>query len=149
MSIFVNSHALYTKWSTAEKVSTLTHYILNRLSHAIYWKSPISVLGISGYTIKIFLDKNGQTINKLKTLIRHRRMRLLWVCTVCQIPFYGSPDYNPTSILYKSTAGHYRPVSYPNGPITARYRFIKNANWEWIKRQEFAGVNPMIEAKQF
>ena len=36
---------------------------------------------------------------------------------------------NPASILYKSTAGRYRPVSYPDGPITARYRFIKNAFW--------------------
>ena len=32
---------------------------------------------------------------------------------------------NPASILYKSIAGRYRPVSYPDGPITARYRFIK------------------------
>ena len=30
----------------------------------------------------------------------------------------------PASILYKSIAGHYRPVSYPDGPITARYRFM-------------------------
>ena len=37
---------------------------------------------------------------------------------------------NPTSILYKSTAGCYRPVSYPDGPIMARCRFIKNAYWE-------------------
>ena len=35
----------------------------------------------------------------------------------------------PASILYKSIAGRYRPVSYPDGPITARYRFIKNAYW--------------------
>ena len=35
----------------------------------------------------------------------------------------------PVSILYKSIAGLYRPVSYPDGPITARYRFIKNAYW--------------------
>ena len=34
---------------------------------------------------------------------------------------------NPASILYKSTAGHYRPVSYSDGPITARYRFMLNA----------------------
>ena len=26
---------------------------------------------------------------------------------------------NPASILYKSIAGRYRPVSYPDGPITA------------------------------
>ena len=36
---------------------------------------------------------------------------------------------HPVNILYKSTAGRYRPVSYPDGPITARYRFIKNASW--------------------
>ena len=39
-------------------------------------------------------------------------------------------NVNPASTLYKSTAGRYRPVSYPDGPITARYRFIKNAHWE-------------------
>ena len=36
----------------------LTHYIRNRLSHTIYWKSPISILGTPGYEIYIFLDKN-------------------------------------------------------------------------------------------
>ena len=35
----------------------------------------------------------------------------------------------PASILYKSTAGRYRPVSYPDGPMMARCRFIKNAYW--------------------
>ena len=29
----------------------LTHCILNRISHTIYWKSPISILGTSGYEI--------------------------------------------------------------------------------------------------
>ena len=36
----------------------------------------------------------------------------------------------PASILYKSTADRYQPVSYPDGPITARCRFIKNASWD-------------------
>ena len=40
------------------------------------------------------------------------------------------PTAKLASILYKSTAGRYRPVSYPDGPITARCRFIKNAYWE-------------------
>ena len=39
---------------------------------------------------------------------------------------YGS---SPVSILYKSIAGRYRPVRVADGPITARYRFIKNASW--------------------
>ena len=34
----------------------------------------------------------------------------------------------PASILYKSIAGRYRPVRVADGPITARYRFIKNAS---------------------
>ena len=35
----------------------------------------------------------------------------------------------PASILYKSIAGRYRPVRVADGPLTARYRFIKNAYW--------------------
>ena len=47
--------------------------------------------------------------------------------------FYSKPIVTisyPVSILYKFTAGRYRPVSYPDGPITARCRFIKNASWD-------------------
>ena len=36
----------------------------------------------------------------------------------------------PVSILYKSIVGRYWPVRVADGPITARYRFIKNASWE-------------------
>ena len=36
---------------------------------------------------------------------------------------------NPVSILYKSKASRYRPIRVADGPITARYRFIKNASW--------------------
>ena len=54
------------------------------------------------------------------------------------IYFYDSNDdthtqgqtLTPVSILYKSTAGRYRPVRVADGPITARYRFIKNASWD-------------------
>ena len=35
----------------------------------------------------------------------------------------------PVSILYKSIAGRYRAVRVADGPITARYRFIKNVSW--------------------
>ena len=50
--------------SAAVLLSALTHYILNRLSHTLYWKSPISVLGTSGYEIYRFLEKNALTICK-------------------------------------------------------------------------------------
>ena len=32
-------------------------------------------------------------------------------------------SYKTASILRKSTSGRHRPVSYPDGPMTARYRF--------------------------
>ena len=35
----------------------LPHCILNRFSHTMYWKDPISILGTSGYEIVIFLEK--------------------------------------------------------------------------------------------
>ena len=41
---------------------------------------------------------------------------------------------NPASILRKSTSGRHRPVSYPDGPMTARYRFMSNADWESIAK---------------
>ena len=42
----------------------LTHCILNRLSHTIYWKSPISILGtcMSGHEIYIYLEKSGSAL---------------------------------------------------------------------------------------
>ena len=40
----------------------------------------------------------------------------VFVMHVMIIPWH----MNPASILYKSIAGRYRPVSYPDGPITAR-----------------------------
>ena len=50
----------------------------------------------------------------------------------------------PASILYKSIAGRYRPVSYPDGPITARYRFIKNAYWVGTSWSEVGHVNHSV-----
>ena len=43
---------------------------------------------------------------------------------------FGSWNSYPASILYKSTAGRYRPVRVADGPITARCSFIKNAYWD-------------------
>ena len=47
----------------------------------------------------------------------------------------------PASIIYKSIAGRYRPVSYPDGPITARYRFINNASWVYCSKPLFERVH--------
>ena len=55
----------------------------------------------------------------------NRICRLTWACTMHKSHFFTCP----VSILYKSIAGRYRPVRVADGPITARYRFIKNASW--------------------
>ena len=80
------------------------------------------------------------------------RSSLISVHTVCMyakiglksLQEYSADDRNrrhfqmqvflPVSILYKSIEGRYRPVSYPDGPRTGRYRFIKNAYWAGILR---------------
>ena len=41
----------------------------------------------------------------------------------------------PASILRKSTSDRHRPVSYPDGPMTGRYRFTLNADWGVNKYQ--------------
>ena len=46
----------------------------------------------------------------------------------------------PVSILYKSIAGRYRPVSYPDGPITARYRFIQIYLLNVVNRISFSSI---------
>ena len=43
----------------------------------------------------------------------------------------------PVSILYKSIAGRYQPVRVADGPITARYRFIKNASWVSFSTEKY------------
>ena len=42
-------------------------------------------------------------------------------CIICN-------SCSPVSILYNSIAGRYRPARVADGPITARYRVIKNAS---------------------
>ena len=53
---------------------------------------------------------------------------------------------NPVSILYQSIAGRYRPVRVADGPITSRYRFIKNASWESLTRKSYvAWLCPFLD----
>ena len=68
----------------------LTHCILNRLSHTIYWKSPISILGTSGYEIYIFLEKMANYLQTMETLIRCRILRrLIGAALFTSYPFTG------------------------------------------------------------
>ena len=70
------------------KLRALTHCRLNRLFHTIYWKSSISVLGTTGYELDIRREKWLNYLQTVETMISRRIPRhLIWVCTVCQLPF--------------------------------------------------------------
>ena len=56
----------------------------------------------------------------------HQFQCQVWHCEIslfCFSLFCGICAVSPASILRKSTSGRHRPVSYPDGPMTARYRF--------------------------
>ena len=73
----------------------LTHCRLNRLSHSIYWKSNFNFRYARLGYLHIPREKWLNYLQTVETLIRRHVLRhLIWVCTVCQLPFYGSPDYN-------------------------------------------------------
>ena len=56
---------------------------------------------------------------------------------------------SPASILYKSIAGRCRPVSCPDGPIAARYRFVQNAYRDvylqtCVPKEDYAHLRSLI-----
>ena len=58
--------------------------------------------------------------------------------------------YHPASILHKSTSDRHRPVSYPDGPSSARYRFTLTADWaealdkKWQLLQKYLAANKRL-----
>ena len=56
-TVFCDSVSCQSRLQRGHVEPSLTHCRLDRLSHTIYWKSPISILGMSSYEIYIFLEK--------------------------------------------------------------------------------------------
>ena len=44
--------------------------------------------------LDISREKWLNCLQTVEILIRRRVRRLIWICTVCQLPFWRSPDYN-------------------------------------------------------
>ena len=107
-------------------------------------KAMISLHGsgpsLSAYTRKTFFAQygsnkpntgNNSKAFSCKVLMFYDIMHYVFVNPVMDKNFASifycgrlSPqDYIPASILRKSTSGRHRPVSYPDGPMTTRYRF--------------------------
>ena len=58
----------------------------------VYWKSRMSILGMSVCDFDISREKKKwlKYLQTMETLIRRRNMRrLIWVFTVCQLPFWS------------------------------------------------------------
>ena len=73
----------------------LTHCILNTLPHYVLEESNINFRYIRLWDLHIPREKWLNYLQTLETLIRRRILRhLIWVCIVCQLPFYESPNYN-------------------------------------------------------
>ena len=83
--------------------TALTHSILYRLSHTIYWRSPnFNFRYTRLWDLHIPGEKWLNYLQTVETLIRRCIQRhLIWVCTVCQLPSYRSPNYNGLISAYK------------------------------------------------
>ena len=83
--------------------------------------------------IRICLVGNWNRSMDQVTYICRYFMSFFFVWKYFNTRFHYHFKHKPASILFKSIAGRYRPVSYPDWPTTACYRFTKNAYWEtWI-----------------
>ena len=74
-------------------VCHLSHCIRNRLY--ILEESNFNFRYTRLWNLHILREKWLNYLQTVETLIRHRVLqRLIWICTVCQVLFYRSPDYN-------------------------------------------------------
>ena len=79
---------------------TLIHTILNRLPYNILEESNFNFRYVRLWDLYTPREKWLNYLQTVETLIRRRVLRcLIWICTVCQLPFYGYPDYNGLMII--------------------------------------------------
>ena len=82
--------------------TALTHCVRNRLSHTIYWRSPISIFYYTQlWDLHIPREKWLNYLQTVETLIRRILRCLIWFCTIYQLPSYGSPNYNGLISAYR------------------------------------------------
>ena len=104
-------------------------------------------------------DDTARMLNYLQTvetLIRRRvPRRLIWVCTVCQSPFYGSPDYNGLNIQTPLSFNHTLPkIEQVYSTIFRSKNYWRNGDRVWhflescVCRQFTRKVNPWFQGKR-
>ena len=95
--------------------------------------------------IKSFSSENFQFLEVKISIYLNRRVLVMPLQNAAKIFSWSIPSLQSrwtsecsASILYKSIAGRYQPVRVADGPITARYRFIKNAYWVLGKNRKIS-----------
>ena len=136
--------------STMTTLITLTHIIRSTVTAVITLKhiirSTVTTVIISTHiirsTVTTVITSTLIIRSTVTSVITSTHIIRSTVTTVTDVRKTSTVTEEPSNILYKSIAGRYRPVSYPDGPITARYRFIKNASWEspWNCQKKAIGV---------
>ena len=82
-----------------------------------YAQAPMLILVYYGYILRILLKSSYR---KYANCILFKS----------KLDCYWLDRYTvPVRILHKYIAGRYRPIRVADGPITSRYRFIKNVSW--------------------
>ena len=114
-------HLNWTEWNLSAKWAWAQQF----LQDCTCAQTQISMHIFAG-TLWLAKDPKSHEADSRDTDQGMRMLRLIWLFARCR--------YNPVGVLYKSTAGRYRPVSNPDGPITARCRLIKNAYWEYCRK---------------
>ena len=130
-----------TKINKQTKTKEPKTWVLLRLLHFILTRTAFN------FNDKLYEQISGTTIGTKCAILSMDKLERDFIATRKLIPRvwwryiddifiiwqhnvkYSFLDTFPVSILYKSIAVRYRPVRVADGPITARYRFIKNASW--------------------
>ena len=88
----------------------LTHCRLNEVPHTLYGKNLIfDFRYVRLYDLEIHREKWLNYLQTMETLIRRRvPQRLMWVCTVCHLPFWVKRSISPCEAMSNTKY----PISY-------------------------------------
>ena len=130
---------LHTVWrKTVQQFETSVCFIMFNLYHSLDKYSRLFLPGmLSVHVIIILMSKYYGIFLKLSSCLLSCHLTMIVIFqkkilkkSTCILENKCQKRTIPVSILHKSIAGRYRPVSVADGPITARCRFIKNASWD-------------------
>ena len=118
-----------TRAGSARLISTKMFAFTFWRHSAFSWRSYCGLLSPTVWIAKIAIykeqaDQKGSCQKLVQMCIPFNFKRMRWL--------EQHKSESPASILLKYILDRYRPDRIPVGPITARYRFKKNASWQTV-----------------